>query len=144
MFIALGRDDPDQNTGISILDCKIAAGSELIPNQSMFKSYLGRPWKKYSKTVITRSYIGDLIDPAGCLELSGDFALSTLYYGEYMNRGPGSKTSARVTWPGYRVITNDTEDSQFTVANFIQGGEWLNGTGVPYYLDLQQNLTVSS
>ncbi|KAJ0927790.1 putative pectinesterase [Helianthus annuus] len=144
MFTAQGRDDPNQNTGISILECKIAAGSELIPNQSMFKSYLGRPWKKYSKTVIMRSYIGDLIDPAGWLEWSGDFALSTLYYGEYMNRGPGSNTSARVTWPGYRVITNETEASQFTVTNFIQGGEWLNGTGVPYYLDLQQNLTVSS
>ncbi|KAJ0797185.1 putative pectinesterase [Helianthus annuus] len=144
MFTAQGRDDPNQNTGISILECKIAAGSELIPNQSMFKSYLGRPWKLYSKTVIMRSYIGDLIDPAGWLEWSGDFALSTLYYGEYMNRGPGSNTSARVTWPGYRVITNETEASQFTVTNFIQGGEWLNGTGVPYYLDLQQNLTVSS
>ncbi|KAI3741781.1 hypothetical protein L1987_59458 [Smallanthus sonchifolius] len=144
LFTAQGRDDPNQNTGISILECKIAAGSELIPNQSMFKSYLGRPWKQYSRTVILRSYIGDLIDPAGWLEWDGDFALSTLYYREYMNRGPGSNTSARVTWPGYKVITNETEASQFTVGNLIQGGEWLNGTGVPYYLDLQQNLTVSS
>ncbi|KAI7753886.1 hypothetical protein M8C21_023560, partial [Ambrosia artemisiifolia] len=144
MFTAQGRDDPNQNTGISILECKIAAGSELIPNQTMFKSYLGRPWKMYSRTMIMRSYIGDLIEPAGWLEWSGDFALSTLDYGEYMNRGPGSNTSARVTWPGYRVSMNETDASQFTVANFIQGGEWLNGTDVPYYLDLQQNLTVSS
>ncbi|XP_076888589.1 pectinesterase-like [Bidens hawaiensis] len=144
MFTAQGRDDPNQNTGISILECKIAAGSELIPNQSMFKSYLGRPWKQYSRTVILRSYIGDLIEPAGWLEWDGDFALSTLYYGEYMNRGPGSNTSARVTWPGYKPVLNETEASPFTVGNFIQGGEWLNGTSVPYYLDLQQNLTVSS
>ncbi|XP_023740644.2 pectinesterase [Lactuca sativa] len=137
IFTAQGRDDPNQNTGISILECKIAAGSELIPNQSMFKSYLGRPWKEYSRTVILRSYIGDLIDPAGWLEWDGNFALSTLYYGEYMNRGPGSNTSARVTWPGYKPILNTTEASQFTVGNFIQGGEWLNDTGVPYYLDLQ-------
>nr|XP_043622660.1 pectinesterase-like [Erigeron canadensis] len=142
IFTAQGRDDPNQNTGISILECKIAAGSELIPNQTMFKSYLGRPWKTYSRTVIMRSYIGDLIDPAGYLEWDGDFALSTLYYGEYKNRGPGSNTSARVTWPGYKPVLNDTEASQFTVANFIQGIEWLNSTNVPYYLDLQQNLTV--
>ncbi|KAK9055843.1 hypothetical protein SSX86_026928 [Deinandra increscens subsp. villosa] len=144
MFTAQGREDPNQNTGISILDCKIAAGSELIPNQSMFKSYLGRPWKLYSRTVILRTYIGDLIEPAGWLEWDGDFALSTLYYGEYMNRGPGSNTSARVTWPGYVPVMNETEAGQFTVGNFIQGAEWLNGTDVPYYLDLQQNLTVSS
>ena len=53
-----------------------------------------------------------------------------------MNRGPGSNTSARVSWPGYKVITNSTEADQFTVGNFIQGGEWLNATGVPYYLGL--------
>ncbi|KVI12485.1 pectinesterase-like [Cynara cardunculus var. scolymus] len=143
IFTAQGRDDPNQNTGISILECKIAAGSELIPNQTMFKSYLGRPWKLYSRTMIMRSYIGDLIDPVGYLEWDGDFALDTLDYGEYMNRGPGSNTSARVTWPGYRVTMNSTEASQFTVGNFIQGGEWLNDTGIPYYLDLEQSLIVS-
>ncbi|KAL4558877.1 hypothetical protein LXL04_037081 [Taraxacum kok-saghyz] len=136
LFTAQGRDDPNQNTGISILDCKISAGSELIPNQTMFKSYLGRPWRQYSRTVIMRSYIGDLIDPAGWAAWSGDFGLSTLYYGEYMNRGPGSNTSARVSWPGYKVIMNSTEANQFTVGNFIQGGEWLNVTGVPYDLGL--------
>nr|XP_043635687.1 pectinesterase-like [Erigeron canadensis] len=136
LFTAQGRDDPNQNTGISLLECKIAAGSELVPNQTMFKSYLGRPWRVYSRTVVMRSYIGDLIDPAGWLEWSGDFALSTLYYGEYLNRGPGSNTSSRVTWPGYKVIVNETEAGQFTVGNFIQGGQWLNATGVPYYLGL--------
>ncbi|PWA65937.1 plant invertase/pectin methylesterase inhibitor superfamily [Artemisia annua] len=136
LFTAQGRDDPNQNTGISLIECKIAAGSELIPNQTMFKSYLGRPWKQYSRTVIMKSYIGDLIDPKGWLEWSGDFALSTLYYGEYLNRGPGSSTSGRVTWPGYKVIMNETEAGLFTVGNFIQGGMWLNDTGVPYYIGL--------
>lgn len=136
LFTAQGRDDPNQNTGISILECKIAAGSELIPNQTMFKSYLGRPWREYSRTVIMRSYIGDLIDPVGWLAWSGDFGLSTLYYGEYMNRGPGSNVTGRVTWPGYKVIVNSTEAEQFTVGSFIGGGDWLNATGVPYYLGL--------
>lgn len=79
------------------------------------------------------SNIEDVVDPAGWLEWNGTFALSTLYYGEYMNRGSGSNTSARVTWPGYRVITNVTEATQFTVAAFIQGNDWLNGTAIPYY-----------
>ncbi|KAK9067704.1 hypothetical protein SSX86_011815 [Deinandra increscens subsp. villosa] len=136
LFTAQGRDDPNQNTGISIIECKIAAGSELIPNQTMFKSYLGRPWRDYSRTVIIRSNIGDVIDPAGWLEWSGNQSLSTLYYGEYMNRGPGSNTSGRVSWPGYRVIVNSTEAGEFTVGSFIQGDQWLNVTGVPYYLGL--------
>ncbi|KAK3194148.1 hypothetical protein Dsin_025458 [Dipteronia sinensis] len=136
MFTAQGREDPNQNTGISILNCKIAAAADLIPNQTDFKTYLGRPWKEYSRTVIMRSHIGDLVDAAGWLEWNGTFALSTLYYGEYKNRGPGSNTSGRVTWPGYRVIKNSTEASQFTVEGFLQGSEWLNDTGIPFFHNL--------
>ncbi|XP_059294690.1 pectinesterase [Lycium ferocissimum] len=136
IFTAQGREDPNQNTGISILGGKIASAADLIPVESSFKNYLGRPWKEYSRTVIMLAHIGSLIDPAGFLEWDGTFALSTLYYGEYMNRGPGSNTSARVNWPGYRVINNSTEASQFTVGNFIEGKEWLPDTGYPFYLNL--------
>ncbi|XVF32807.1 hypothetical protein REPUB_Repub17cG0114600 [Reevesia pubescens] len=139
IFTAQGREDPNQNTGISILNSKIAAGADLIPEKSSFKTYLGRPWKEYSRTVIMRSYIDDSVDPAGWLEWNGTFALSTLYYGEYLNRGPGSNTSARVNWPGYRVINSSTEASQFTVEPFIQGNEWLNSTHVPFALGLSGN-----
>lgn len=100
--------------------------------QSMFKTYLGRPWKNYSRTIIMHSQLDDLIDPSGWLEWDGDFALSTLDYGEYKNRGPGSDTTNRITWPGYRVI-NSTEDvKQFTVPNFIQGDDWLPAYNIPY------------
>ncbi|RDX76577.1 putative pectinesterase/pectinesterase inhibitor 40, partial [Mucuna pruriens] len=133
MFTAQGREDPNQNTGISILNCKVAAAADLIPVKSSFKSYLGRPWKLYSRTVYLKSYLDDLIEPAGWLEWNDTFALDTLYYGEYMNRGPGSNTSARVTWPGFRIINNSTEASQFTVDQFIQGNDWLNTTGIPFF-----------
>ncbi|XP_057718438.1 pectinesterase-like [Arachis stenosperma] len=136
LFTAQGREDPNQNTGISILNCKVTAASDLIPVKSSFKTYLGRPWKLYSRTVYMKSFIDDLVDPAGWLEWNGTFALDTLYYGEYQNRGPGSNTSARVKWPGYRVITNSTEASQFTVKQFILGDEWLNSTGVPFFTGL--------
>ncbi|KMZ60854.1 putative pectin methylesterase inhibitory protein [Zostera marina] len=132
VFTAQGRKDPNQNTGISIQDSKIAAAADLIPVKDQFKSYLGRPWKKYSRTVILQTNIEDLIDPAGWLEWKGEFALDTLYYGEYMNVGAGSDTSRRVTWPGYRVIKNSSEAAQFTVNQFIQGDEWLCATTFPY------------
>ena len=78
------------------------------------------------------SYIGDVINPAGWYKWDGDFAQETLFYGEYRNRGPGSGTSARVKWPGYHVITSPAVAEQFTVAELIQGGSWLESTGVPY------------
>lgn len=136
LFTAQGREDPNQNTGISILNCKIAAAADLIPVKSSFKSYLGRPWKMYSRTVVLKSFVEDLIDPAGWLEWNETFALDTLYYGEYMNRGPCSNTSGRVTWPGYRVINSSIEASQFTVGQFIQDNDWLNNTGIPFFSGL--------
>ncbi|KAJ6729431.1 PECTINESTERASE [Salix viminalis] len=136
IFTAQGREDPNQNTGISILNCKVTAAADLIPVKSSFQTFLGRPWKEYSRTVFLLSYIDDLVDPAGWLEWNASFALSTLYYREYKNRGPGSNTSARVTWPGYSILTNSTEATQFTVGAFIQGNTWLNSTSIPYYLNL--------
>ncbi|XP_057498614.1 pectinesterase-like [Actinidia eriantha] len=132
MVTAQGREDPNQNTGTSIQKCNVIASSDLEPVKGSIKTYLGRPWKKYSRTVFMQSYIGDHIDPTGWSVWSGDFALKTLYYGEYMNNGPGAGTSKRVKWPGYRVITSAAEAMKFTVAQLIQGGVWLKSTGVTY------------
>eukprot|EP01018_Ginkgo_biloba_P027995 Gb_10523 [translate_table: standard] len=132
MYTAQGREDPNQNTGISIQNCNVMAASDLTPVKRSFPTYLGRPWKQYSRTVFMQSFLDDLINPAGWLEWDGNFALSTLYYGEYQNRGPGSGTTNRVKWPGYRVIKGSQEASQFTVAQFISGNEWLPSTGVNY------------
>ncbi|XP_060206307.1 probable pectinesterase/pectinesterase inhibitor 17 [Lycium barbarum] len=129
---AQGRTDPNQNTGISIHNSRVMAASDLRPVLSTFKTFLGRPWKQYSRTVFIKTYLGSFVDPAGWLEWDGDFALSTLYYGEYRNTGPGASTSGRVKWPGYRVITNSNEAARFTVENFIAGRSWLPATNVPF------------
>ncbi|CAH9102321.1 unnamed protein product [Cuscuta epithymum] len=126
---AQGRTDPNQNTGISIHDSTVAAASGLSGSA---KTYLGRPWKQYSRTVFMKTSLGSLIAPAGWLPWSGTFALSTLYYGEYANTGAGASTSNRVKWAGYHVITSATEASKFTVANFIGGNSWLPATKVPF------------
>ncbi|XP_031129195.1 pectinesterase [Ipomoea triloba] len=132
MVTAQGRTDPNQNTGTSIQNCDVSPSSDLGPVKGTIKTYLGRPWKEYSRTVFMESNIGDHIDLAGWSPWDGDFALKTLYYGEYMNRGPGAGTSKRVDWPGYHVITDKAEAMKFTVAQLIQGGSWLKNTGVDY------------
>jgi pectinesterase len=136
IYTAQGREDPNQNTGISIQNCKVTAASDLASNVASVKTYLGRPWKEYSRTVFMQSYLDSLIDPSGWLPWNGTFALSTLYYGEYLNTGPGSSTANRVTWPGYRVITSANEANQFTVSSFIQGDQWISMTNVPFMTGL--------
>ncbi|KAL4599754.1 hypothetical protein ACB092_11G149000 [Castanea dentata] len=133
---AQGRTDLNQNTGISIHDCTVKAAADLKASQSSVTTYLGRPWKEYSRTVFMKTYLDSLIAPAGWMEWSGSFALKTLYYAEYANTGPGSSTTKRVNWPGYHVITSASVASQYTVANFISGGSWLPATNVPYTASL--------
>lgn len=129
---AQGRTDPNQNTGTSIHNCTIRAADDLASNNGTTQTYLGRPWKQYSRTVYMQSYIDTVVDPAGWRAWDGDFALSTLYYAEYNNTGPGSNTTNRVTWAGYNVITNSSDAANFTVSNFLLGDNWLPQTGVPY------------
>ncbi|KAE8723188.1 putative pectinesterase/pectinesterase inhibitor 34 [Hibiscus syriacus] len=129
---AQNRKDPNQNTGISIHKSRILPTPDLDAAKGSFPTYLGRPWKMYSRTVFMLSYMGDHIHPRGWLEWNGNFALDTLYYGEYKNNGPGAAIRQRVKWPGYRVITSETEASKFTVAQFIYGSSWLPLTGVAF------------
>ncbi|CAO2163175.1 unnamed protein product [Urochloa humidicola] len=141
---AQGRLDANMTTGFAFQFCNVSAHDDLLaagagagngtevaaapPTQT----YLGRPWKEYSRVVFMQSYIAGVVRPEGWLAWDGEFALDTLYYGEYMNTGPGAGVGARVKWPGFHVMTSPTEAGNFTVAQFIEGNMWLPPTGVKY------------
>jgi pectinesterase inhibitor-like protein len=131
---AQGRVDRHETTGIVLQNCRITADKKLIPVKSKIQTYLGRPWKEFSRTIIMESSIEDFIDPAGFMPWEGDFALKTLYYAEFNNKGPGAKINARVKWPGYKKI-NKQEAAKFTVGTFLDG-DWIKGAGVPVHFGL--------
>ncbi|XP_075632943.1 putative pectinesterase/pectinesterase inhibitor 12 [Castanea sativa] len=129
VITAQSRNSPDETTGISFQNCNILAEKELRSN---VKSYLGRPWRMYSRTVYLVSYIDNFIDPVGWTQWSNDDnqRLDTLYYGEYDNKGPGSSTDDRVTWSGHHIM--DILDTfNFTVSQFISGVDWLDQSLIP-------------
>jgi pectinesterase len=47
------------------------------------------------------SSLGDLIHPDGWYN-KNNYAIDTVTFGEYENRGPGAGTNNRVNWEGYR------------------------------------------
>ncbi|KAL3812803.1 hypothetical protein ACJIZ3_014071 [Penstemon smallii] len=125
---AQGRKIVNYASGFSLHLCNISVEPGVTT-----RTYLGRPWKEYSRTIIMKSYISGAIQPEGWLPWNKSaFALDTLYYGEYMNNGPGAKLGGRVKWPGYHVITSPVQANVFTVAKFIDGDTWLPSTGVKY------------
>ncbi|KAJ1418761.1 Pectinesterase, catalytic [Sesbania bispinosa] len=129
---AQGRKDQNEPTGFSFQFCNISADSDLLPSVSSTETYLGRPWKTYSRTVFMQSYMSDVIRPQGWIEWNGNFALDTLYYAEYMNSGQGAGLANRVKWSGYHALNDSKQASNFTVAQFIEGNLWLPSTGVTY------------
>ncbi|EEF50349.1 Pectinesterase-2 precursor, putative [Ricinus communis] len=133
---AQGRDDPNENTGISIQRSRVRASPDFMVAKNKIRSFLGRPWKKYSRTVFMQTDLDGLIDPMGWGAWHGDFALSTLFYAEYMNTGNGASTSRRVKWPGFHVLSSPQQASPFTVTRFIQGESWIPATGVPFWVGI--------
>ncbi|XP_010417436.1 PREDICTED: probable pectinesterase/pectinesterase inhibitor 12 [Camelina sativa] len=128
---AQSRDSPDEDTGISMQNCSILATDDLFNSSNKVKSYLGRPWREYSRTVLMESYIDEFIDGSGWSKWNGGDEVDTLYYGEYNNNGPGSETGKRVNWPGYHIM--GYEDAfNFTATEFITGDGWLGSTSFPY------------
>ncbi|XP_022949259.1 probable pectinesterase/pectinesterase inhibitor 21 [Cucurbita moschata] len=128
---AQGRMESDEPTGIVLQNCTISSDPDYYPVRHTSKSYLGRPWKQYSRTVIMQCQIDDLIQPEGWLPWNGDFALNTLYYTEFDNRGPGAAKENRVKWKGVKQITAK-QAINFTPSLFIQGDDWIKNTGIPY------------
>lgn len=139
VITAQGREDPNQNTGISLDSCSIVAAPELKwarRRGQKVDTYLGRPWRKYSRTMVMKSYLGELIHPKGWSPWNEHTNLNTLQYIEFMNIGPGSKTAGRVRWPGYRSNCSEKMAQQFTVEAFFRDGsadQWLQSTGFPLF-----------
>lgn len=100
-------------------------------------SYLGRPWKNYSTTVIMQTNIGSFLDPTGWTPwISNVDPPNTIFYAEYQNTGPGSSVDKRVTWAGYKPSMTAGQASKFTVQSFIDGPDWLPLTDVAFDLSL--------
>ncbi|CAN6475731.1 unnamed protein product [Victoria cruziana] len=122
---AHGRTDPSQSTGFVFNDCVINGTHEYMgyfySKPSIHRNYLGRPWKEYSRTVFLNCHLEALIHPEGWMPWKGDFALKTLYYGEYENFGPGANISGRVSWSSQIQSKNV---GMYSVESFIQGSEW--------------------
>ncbi|KAF8018019.1 hypothetical protein BT93_H3042 [Corymbia citriodora subsp. variegata] len=128
---AQGRSGKREASAIILQNCTIAAHPSDTPIKGQTLSYLGRPWREYSRTIIMESYIDDIIQPEGWMPWLGDFGLNTCFYGEYKNRGPGASTSKRVKWKGIKKITS-AHAVDFTAGRFMKGDRWIRTAGVPY------------
>ncbi|CAE6193568.1 unnamed protein product [Arabidopsis arenosa] len=128
---AQGRKDRRETTGIVIHNSRITGDASYLPVKAKNRAFLGRPWKEFSRTIIMNTEIDDVIDPEGWLKWNETFALNTLFYTEYRNRGRGSGQGRRVRWRGIKRIS-DRVAREFAPGNFLRGNTWIPQTRIPY------------
>ncbi|XP_047085755.1 pectinesterase-like [Lolium rigidum] len=129
---AQGRRKRRSAGGTVLHNCTVAAHPDLLEAGTVVRTYLGRPWKEYSRTIYVQSELGALVDQAGWLPWNASsFALDTLFYAEVDNRGPGADTGKRVKWGGIRNLTYEEAQEEFTVDTFLQGQQFIPKYGVP-------------
>ncbi|KAK9697377.1 hypothetical protein RND81_08G034100 [Saponaria officinalis] len=135
MITAQSRDDPNQNTGFSLHNCTIQAAPDFnVTEMNTTFTFLGRPWRNFSRTVVTRSYLGDLIHPLGWSVWDEYSNLETVEYVEYKNFGPGSDTRFRVGWRGFKKNCSEGSLKKFSVGAFLHSpDDWLNSTKFPLF-----------
>ncbi|KAE8677693.1 C2H2 and C2HC zinc fingers superfamily protein [Hibiscus syriacus] len=139
---AQARYDARQPTAIVIQNSTFTAAPELVRVKNRYRTYLGRPWGKFARTIVMESYLDDLITPEGWTVWDGLWGINTCFYSEFNNNGPGSSTTARVKWPGIKKITTESA-REFAPRAFFDGVDsWIKDRSVPYAPGLFNNDTV--
>ncbi|KAM0851126.1 hypothetical protein ACQ4PT_052601 [Festuca glaucescens] len=132
---AHGRRDRQQTTGFVLHRTRIVADDSLASKSSTVKTFLGRPWKEYSRVIVIESVIDGFVHQQGYMPWEGKNNLGTAFYGEFGNVGNGANITAREEMKGFHVL-NKEKAKQFTVEHFLNGGEWIPETGTPVRLGL--------
>jgi pectinesterase len=113
-YVTAASTTKGKDFGYVFMNCK------LIASEGVSKAYLGRPWRKYAKTVFINCELGKHITPLGWKEWSNTENKKSVFYAEYNNTGEGANTSERVSWS---VVLSQKEAKQYTKENIL--GSWI-------------------
>ena len=82
------------------------------------KVFLGRPWRKYAKTVFMNCNMGSFILPSGWDNWKDPENEKTTFYAEYKNTGEGAAMGKRVSWS--KQLT-DKQAKKYNAENILSG-----------------------
>lgn len=120
-YITAASTPKDQPHGFVFADGRIT-GAEGV------RTYLGRPWRDFARTVFLRTEMSAAVLPAGWHNWSKPAAEATSFYAEWANTGPGADATERVTW-ARKLGTGDT--ARFSPAAVLAGADGWNPAGGP-------------
>ena len=77
--------------GFVFADCRVTAPDGV-------KTYLGRPWRNFARTVFLRTEMSAAVRPEGWHNWKKPDAERTAFYAEFASTGPGAAPASRVPW----------------------------------------------
>jgi pectinesterase len=90
-YITAASTPQDQANGFVFADCRVTGNPEV-------RTYLGRPWRDYAKTIYIRTEMSDVVRAEGWNDWKKPETHHTATYGEFESTGPGGSSAQRVEW----------------------------------------------
>jgi len=118
-FVTAASTPEGAGFGFVFDHCKLTAAADVD------RVYLGRPWRRFAKTVFMNSVLGDQVLPAGWDPWGLGADKASVFYAEYANTGLGARRGDRVPWS--KQLSGD-EARAYTVKNIFRG--WDPGVNV--------------
>lgn len=115
-YITAASTPKDQAHGYVFADCTITGADGV-------KTYLGRPWREFAKTVFLRTEMSAAVRPEGWHNWNKPGAEQTTFYAESGSTGPGAGDATRVKWA--RPLTA-AEAAALTPAKVLAGSDGWN------------------
>jgi len=98
--------------GFVFKNCEVEADS------GVHNVYLGRPWRKYAKTVFINCKMDNFINPKGWSNWNKTDNYKTVFYAERNSSGEGANKSQRVLWS--HQLT-EAQAEKYNVKNIFSG-----------------------
>src|SRR5262249_26814121 len=108
--------------GFVFSHCKITGATPEV------RTYLGRPWRDYAKTIFLNTEMSEVVRPAGWDNWRKPKAETTTYYAEFNNTGPGATPAERAPWA--KKLTAAEADN-YTLESVLGGADGWNPLRVP-------------
>lgn len=90
-YIAAASTPEGQPHGYVFADCRITGRDGV-------RTYLGRPWRSFARTVFLRTEMSAVVRPEGWHNWGKPAAEKTTFYAEFGSTGPGASPATRVPW----------------------------------------------
>jgi len=118
-YITAASTPKDQPYGFVFDHCKITGATGV-------KTYLGRPWRDFAKTVFLHTEMSDVVRPEGWNNWKKPAAEHTTFYAEFASTGAGASPAARVAWS--HQLDADAA-APLTPSGVLAGNDGWNPTG---------------